>query len=79
VLYSGDTPVNLTKKEIEIIKELCSSPGHYISQEQLEYAIWKDELAGYAAFRSVLFRLRNKLHKDLITSQSNIGYKIETA
>ncbi len=78
ILYYGDTPIKLTKKELYIIKELCSSPGHYISQDQIEYAIWQDEPAGYAAFRSVLFRLRNKLPKDLIKTQNNIGYKIET-
>ena len=77
VLYYGDEPVKLTSREIEIIKILCSSPGHNVSQEQLEYAIWQDEPAGYAAFRSLLFRLRNKIHKDLITNQNNTGYKIE--
>jgi DNA-binding response OmpR family regulator len=78
VLYYGDEPVKLTKKETQIIKILCNSAGYNVSQEQIEYAIWQDEPAGYAAFRSVLFRLRNKLHKDLITTQNNTGYKIET-
>lgn len=78
ILYYGDEPVKLTKKETQIIKILCNSAGYYVSQEQLEYAIWQDEPAGYAAFRSILFRLRNKLHKDLITTQNNTGYKIET-
>jgi DNA-binding response OmpR family regulator len=77
ILYYGDEPIKLTTKEIKIIKYLCDSPGHNVSQEQLEYAIWQDEPAGYAAFRSVLFRLRNKIHKDLITNQNNTGYKIE--
>ena len=77
ILYYGDEPIKLTTKEIKIIKYLCDSPGHNVSQEQLEYAIWQDEPAGYAAFRSVLFRLRNKVHKDLITNQNNTGYKIE--
>lgn len=77
VLYYGDEPVKLTKKEIQIIKLLCNSAGYYVSQEQIEYAIWNDEPAGYTAFRSVLFRLRIKLHKDLITTQNNTGYKIE--
>ena len=77
ILYYGDEPVKLTVKEIKIIKYLCESPGYNVSQEQLEYAIWQDEPAGYAAFRSVLFRLRNKIHKDLITNQNNTGYKIE--
>ena len=77
ILYYGDEPVKLTTKEIKIIKYLCDSPGYNISQDQLEYAIWQDEPAGYAAFRSVLFRLRSKIHKDLITNQNNTGYKIE--
>lgn len=77
ILYYGNDPIKLTIKETKIIRYLCESPGHNVSQEQLEYAIWQDEPAGYAAFRSVLFRLRNKIHKDLITNQNNTGYKIQ--
>jgi two-component system, response regulator PdtaR len=77
ILYFGNDPVKLTYKEIEIIKVLCQTPGQNVSQDQLEYAIWKDEPAGYAAFRSVLFRLRNKVYKDLIINQNSTGYKIE--
>ena len=77
ILYFGDEPVKLTSKEIKIIKVLCQTPGQNVSQEQLEYAIWQDEPAGYAAFRSLLFRLRNKIHKDLIINQNNTGYKIQ--
>lgn len=77
ILYYGDEAVSLTSKELSIIKVLCETPGQIISQEQMEYAIWRDEPPGYAAFRSVLFRLRNKIHKDLITNLNNTGYKIE--
>ena len=77
ILYYGDEPVKLTSKEKSIIDLLCNSAGHFISQDQMEYAIWQDEPAGYAAFRSVLFRLRSKVHKVLITNQNNTGYKIE--
>ena len=77
ILYYGDEITKLTSKEIKIIKVLCQTPGQNVSQEQLEYAIWQDEPAGYAAYRSLLFRLRNKIHKDLITNQNNTGYKIE--
>jgi DNA-binding response OmpR family regulator len=76
-LYFGDEPIKLTSKEKKIIDLLCNSAGQFVSQEQIEYAIWQDEPAGYAAFRSVLFRLRNKVHKDLIVNQNNSGYKIE--
>jgi len=76
-LYYGDEPIKLTAKEKKIIDLLCSSAGQFVSQEQIEYAIWQDEPAGYAAFRSVLFRLRNKVHKDLVVNQNNAGYKVE--
>lgn len=77
ILYYGNEPIKLTSKEIKIIKILCQTPGHNVSQEQMEYAIWRDEPAGYAAFRSLLFRLRNKIHKDIIINQNNTGYRIE--
>lgn len=77
ILYYGNEVVKLTNKELDIIKALCVTPGQKISQNQLEYAIWQNEPAGYAAFRSVLFRLRSKVHKDLITNQNNTGYRIE--
>lgn len=77
VLFYQDKPIKLTLKEQKIIKTLCNTPGENISQEQLEYSIWQERLPGYAAFRSLLFRLREKIHKDLITNQSNRGYKIE--
>lgn len=76
-LYYGDEALKLTSKEKKIVELLCNSAGQFVSQEQMEYAIWQDEPAGYAAFRSVLFRLRNKVHKDLIVNQNNAGYKIE--
>ncbi len=77
ILYYGDEPVKLTTKELAIISILCNKPGQNVTQEQMEYLVWQDEPAGYAAFRSILFRLRNKVHKDLITSQNNSEYRIE--
>ena len=76
-LYHGNKIVKLTQKEINIIDILCNNTGSITSQDQIEYSIWKDKPAGYAAFRSILHRLRSKIHKDLITNQNNLGYKIE--
>lgn len=77
MLFYENKPIKLTLKEKQIIQILCQSPGQTISQEQLEHSIWSEKPPGYAAFRSLLFRLREKIHKDLITNQSNTGYKIE--
>lgn len=79
VLYHGDKIVKLTTKETNIIHFLCNNVGNFTSQEQLEYLIWHDKPAGYAAFRSVLHRLRSKVTKDLILNQNDLGYKIMLA
>ena len=63
ILYYGDEPVKLTSKEKSIIDLLCNSAGHFISQDQMEYAIWQDEPASYAAFRSVYLDLEVKFTK----------------
>ena len=77
ILYFGNEPVKLTIKELAHVSALCDKPGQNFTQEQMEYIVWPDEPAGYTAFRSVLFRIRNKVHKDLITSQNNTEYRIE--
>jgi len=77
ILYHGDKIVKLTKKETSIIDILCRNIGNFTSQNQIEYSIWQDKPAGYAALRSILHRLRSKMHKGLITNQNNLGYKIE--
>jgi DNA-binding response OmpR family regulator len=77
ILYHGDKIVKLTGKETNIIDILCKNAGGLISQDQIEYSIWQDSPAGYAAFRSILYRLRSKLDKGLITNKNNLGYRIE--
>jgi DNA-binding response OmpR family regulator len=79
ILYHGDKIVKLTTKETNIIHLLCNNVGNFTSQEQLEYSIWQDKPAGYAAFRSVLHRLRSKVNKNLIINQNDLGYKIALA
>lgn len=75
-LYHGNKIVKLTQKETSIIDILCRNTSSVTSQDQIEYSIWQDKPAGYAAFRSILHRLRSKINKDLITNQNNLGYKI---
>ncbi len=76
-LYHNDKIVKLTQKERSIVDILCHNAGSVTSQDQLEYSIWQDRPAGYAAFRSILHRLRSKIDKRLITNQNNLGYKIQ--
>ena len=75
-LYNGDKTISLTQREKKVMDTLCANVGHVTSIEQIEAAVWSDEPAGYAALRSLLFRLRSKLPEDMITNTSGSGYKI---
>jgi len=76
VLYLKDTMIKLTSKERSFLALLVQKKGSIISREQIEHTIWPLEPAGEGAFRSLIFRIRNKLHKDLILNSNNIGYQI---
>jgi DNA-binding response OmpR family regulator len=76
VLYLKENIVKLTAKEQFLLALLVQKRGSVISREQIEHTIWPLEPAGEGAFRSLIFRLRNKLHKDLILNSNNIGYQI---
>jgi DNA-binding response OmpR family regulator len=75
-LYNGEEIIPLTQREKKVMDTLCANVGHVTSIEQIETAVWSDHPAGYAALRSLLFRLRLKLPEGMITNASGSGYKI---
>lgn len=76
ILYNGEKTISLTQREKKVMDTLCANVGHVTSIEQIEAAVWSEEPAGYAALRSLLFRLRAKLPEGMITNTSGSGYKI---
>lgn len=79
ILYHAEEQITLTERERCVIDILCMQLGHIVSIEQIELAAWKNKPAGYGSLRSLLFRLRSKLPKDLITNESGSGYRINKA
>lgn len=77
-LFLKAKTISLTAKELFLIELLVKNIRNTISREQIEHTIWPLMPAGEGAFRSLMFRLRKKLHKDLITNSNNIGYKLAT-
>ncbi|MGD9970308.1 MAG: response regulator [Sulfuricurvum sp.] len=66
----------LNDKEKKFLKLLVKYLGKTVSVEQIEDYVWNGELVGEGALRSLIFRIRQKLPKDLITCYSKIGYKL---
>lgn len=75
-LFYNGKKVDLTNNENIFIDILCNNIHCYISQEAIENIIWKEYFPGNNAFRSLVFRLRGKIDKDLVLNRKGLGYCI---
>jgi two-component system alkaline phosphatase synthesis response regulator PhoP len=79
-LFIKNKPVELTKKEFNILYALMQNPGRVFSRDEILGAVWEDEV--YVLDRTVdvnITRLRKKLGKygKYIISRSGYGYCFE--
>jgi len=70
--------VNLTAKEYELLEFLIIHRGKLVSVDMIEEELWNnEEFINSNVLQVIIYRLRNKLGKDLIKSKRNMGYFIE--
>ena len=82
-LSYGNCSVRLTKKELEIIKELVSFPGRVFSRQELLKRVWGDAI--FVDSRTVdahVVKLRRKLMKfgakvPAIETVWGLGYRLD--
>ncbi len=75
----GDTPIELTLKEFELLSELLAHKNQVISREQLLNHIWGYTYDGDTRVVDVhISKLRDKIDKDqtMIKTIRGIGYKL---
>ena len=77
--YAGNTMLDLTPKEYDLLKLLISSPDRVFTREQLLDLIWGMEYFGGTRTVDIhIQRLRKKLgedHSEIIQTVHGIGYK----
>lgn len=76
ILMFNGKECDLNDKEKKLLKLLIKHLGRVVSVEEIEDFVWDGALVGEGAFRSLMFRIRQKLPKDFIQCYSKIGYKI---
>jgi DNA-binding response OmpR family regulator len=78
LLYHKDgTLVPLSKKELELLQALIDSQGHIVTVTQCKEALWGDMQTSDATFRTLMKRLKDKIHEaDFILSRKGQGYII---
>jgi len=77
-ILKGNKAINLTAKEYDLLIFLLKHKNSIISKAMIESQLWSnEEFINSNAIEATIYRLRNKLGKDLIKSYRNLGYKIE--
>jgi DNA-binding response OmpR family regulator len=76
----GDTPVELTTKEFELLRFLAERPGLALSRQQILDGVWGYDWFGDARTVDVhIAQVRKKLGDAVeITTVRGIGYRLET-
>ncbi|RXK05700.1 response regulator [Halarcobacter bivalviorum] len=75
-LYYKDMFIKLGLKERQLLKILIKANGTIVTFEELEYKIWHNHTISSSTLRTLIYRLRSKLHYDLIETISNVGCRI---
>ncbi|MBM3445901.1 MAG: response regulator transcription factor [Bacteroidetes bacterium] len=78
VVYYKDEPINLAKKEFELLSYLASKPGRVFLRNEILNKIWgNDVIVGDRTIDVHIRKIRQKLGIDCITTVKGVGYKFE--
>lgn len=78
LLYKGEELINLSKKETLLIQALITNIKEIKTKEFLKEFIWNDDKTSDATMRTVIKRVKDKVHDDdFIVSKKGLGYIVE--
>lgn len=76
ILFDGQKPIILRKKEKQILEFFIEKEEEIISYESLQNQIWEDTLMTENSIRSQIRNIRQKTHGKIFTNISGVGYKL---
>jgi len=69
--------IHLTNKEKIILISLITNVNNILTKDDMIYSLWNEYVEGHEdSLKTILFKLRKKLPKDMIQNIHGIGYKI---
>lgn len=75
-LYYNHMPINLTKKQTQIIILLCENINSIVNYDKFRSFVWNDEWVDNATIRAEISRFRKILKEDFIMNFKGLGYKV---
>ena len=78
LVYRAGTPIELPRKEFEILWLLASKPGRVFTREEIFDKIWgQDVIVGDRTIDVHIRKLRERIGEEYIKTMKGIGYKFE--
>jgi two-component system alkaline phosphatase synthesis response regulator PhoP len=78
LVYKTGKPINLAKKEFELIVLLTSKPGKVFTRQEIFNKIWgMDVIVGDRTIDVHIRKIREKIGEDYIKTIKGIGYKFD--
>jgi two-component system alkaline phosphatase synthesis response regulator PhoP len=78
LIFKGDQPVTLAKKEFELVQLLASKPGKVFTRYEIFSEIWgQDVIVGDRTIDVHIRKVREKIGEDLIKTVKGVGYKFD--
>jgi two-component system alkaline phosphatase synthesis response regulator PhoP len=78
MVYKNNVPIELPKKEFNLLSLLSSKPGKVFKREVILDMIWGEEvIVGDRTIDVHIRKLREKLGEDYIKTVKGVGYKFE--
>ena len=75
-LYYHKNPVDLTKRQLQILTLLCENIDSVVNFERFRSYVWSDEPVDNATIRAEISRFRKTLKEDFIVNIKGVGYRI---
>ncbi|MFM2224292.1 MAG: hypothetical protein RJA07_494 [Bacteroidota bacterium] len=78
VVFHKSVPIDLARKEFELLSLLASKPGRVFYRNEILSRVWGDDV--YVGDRTIdvhIRKIRSKLGDDIIKTIKGVGYKFE--
>lgn len=77
--YYREKPLSLDPTQREILKLLLRKAPAVVSQSDIAYHVWQDELIESSALRTQIYRLRRALPAGTLQTVRGCGYRLDAA
>lgn len=77
ILTPDEREIQLTKKEYLLLELFIRHKKQIVKYDEIEREVWQENSMSLEALRALVHSLRHKTYKDIITTYSAIGYKMD--